>query len=637
MILLKELKEQVKSIGPIRRAWFTTFNLNLDLLENFILPVIAGTDQPVNSMAFETMHQKIYDEEYPIDIKVFYDIRTQEHERVKKTSIPIFGIDFRRNLLFKKEESFRNGFFHPKVIYLEGEKGEVIGAGSANLTIAAWGKQRECFHFERLKGEQNRKEVRDFFKRIHVWCGLKDDFDLPVPKGENNPSSWSFISSISDWDMVATLCDKADQLTVWSPYLSRNLVSLSNEIRKFNHDIEIAIVPDQYPSERIRAEAHTIANFLESHPKNSLFTDESINFATRFSHAKVWLTPNHMAIGSWNFTHAALGFDKSKRNVEAGFVFFKGGGRRPSHLKQISKTNDLKKIVLSKEEMDLETRELDNLQPPKIPITVKFDWMSRQWIWDMPLDGPWVKLNPRLRLLASSKDFIWIDLVKRPQGEETLNDSDFFLKQRTVALEYTDNGVTLTFPVWLIELNPVFKPIARFDAFDDLLNALIAGKPETATNGLSFLGTESEKQLEYEDKEVQSELEQNGHPSYFKLFAATNRVKRIILTSEDSISLLKRIQVLPGCVAEVVSMGIRMLEEHPEWSSVYRWFLIQEIRSLIQISQKQWKRIANGEKCPFDFAKALRHKSIAQLPDIQEGQADLQTYVDYVCQEGGYK
>lgn len=169
MKLLDALQEIVEGIGPVRKAWFTTFNLNIDLIESYIAPVLMGTDFPKAPDEFESLQQQLFpvDGEPPIDIRVFYDIRTPPRDKIKKTSIPLYGVDFRSPRLTQREKKlFREGFFHPKVIYLSGDGGEFIGTGSANLTIDGWGKNRECFTFQKLHGRSNRSDVYSFFKRI---------------------------------------------------------------------------------------------------------------------------------------------------------------------------------------------------------------------------------------------------------------------------------------------------------------------------------------------------------------------------------------------------------------------------------------------------------------------------------------
>lgn len=55
MKLLQELKRKVTGMGPLRRAWFTTFNLDIEFLETFVLPATIGAEPPRNRIEFEQL------------------------------------------------------------------------------------------------------------------------------------------------------------------------------------------------------------------------------------------------------------------------------------------------------------------------------------------------------------------------------------------------------------------------------------------------------------------------------------------------------------------------------------------------------------------------------------------------------
>jgi len=636
--ILTEFRKQIRNIGPIKRAWFTTFGLNLDLLERYILPALAGCDTPTTPQEFETLQAQIFgeDAESRLDLKVFYDIRTRPNDKVKRTSIPLYGVDFRTAILQADEARFKNGFFHPKVIYLEGENGEVIGAGSANLTLDGWARNRECFHFERLKGKENRAEVTQFFRRIHHWCGIKGDLDMPaVRRDEQSNQRWRFLSSVGSESFLKHLCAGRDPgpLVVWTPFLADDLAGLAKQIKQ-DHLIDfLQVVPDRHPQGKIRL-SHESAKLFQA-AGGELWNDVEFDWHTRCSHAKVWMTRRNLAIGSWNLTGPATGYSKfsGKQNVEAGFVFMDQGAKMPAHIIPFNSREVTQDSAVLEEEQE---EWLASMEPPKVPVSVTFDWSAREWSWQIPSEGPWMEFQPGLVLPMGNQGTMTVDLRDRPDSKQVVSDPGFLLRQRTVEARHREDGNWHHVTVWIVELNPEDRPVSRFDSWEDLLAGLIAGRPESESRGVRSL---------LDDDEVEAlELTSDGKRpsdgmvpmvSYFRMFAAMKGARILLSKADSSKALLRRISVYPGCLAEILEAGRRQLELRKDWSPVYRWFLTHELHLLLSAGETRWGNVAQGFPLPEVFEE-LR-KRLPALPVLTGKDETVMRHLENAKKQAGYR
>ena len=137
-----------------------------------------------------------------------------------------------------------------------------------------------------------------------------------------NPSSnWQFHSSFSSASFIERLTETkpANFLWVWSPYFTTDLNRLITE--NLSEIDTIQIIPNQSGDGKIRI---TQKNFENSTALEKVdYKQEKL--ATELTevlvHAKVWLTDNKIAIGSWNMTEAGINASKAGgNNVEAGII-----------------------------------------------------------------------------------------------------------------------------------------------------------------------------------------------------------------------------------------------------------------------------------------------------------------------------
>ncbi|SUB73590.1 Uncharacterised protein [Pluralibacter gergoviae] len=59
MKLLDMFKKQIAQMGPLKRVWLTTFNLDIAFVESRILPAVLDMDPPTGRMDYEGLQEGI--------------------------------------------------------------------------------------------------------------------------------------------------------------------------------------------------------------------------------------------------------------------------------------------------------------------------------------------------------------------------------------------------------------------------------------------------------------------------------------------------------------------------------------------------------------------------------------------------
>lgn len=585
MKLLQEMARRVKEVGRLRKAWFTTFNLSFDLLETHILPVLVGCDVPRTAAQYEAIQVQLGEEN--IDVRVFCDTRTVRTEARKRTSVPVHRIDFRSAGLIGDETRFAVGYFHPKVIYLEGENGAVIGAGSANLSTDAWGKNRECFHFQVIRDSNNLREIEGFFRRIHQWAGVEEGM-LPLQVAGTDQfdteAGWAFVSSLSEQSFLRRLLGANESLeqnlTVWSPYFSDDLGQLVQLIKDSYPLGKLRLVPDikdwsPQSGGRMRVSESSAKALLEAGSefwRDILFLKASpVN--PRFSHAKLWHTSHRIGIGSWNFTGPALGLG-SKSNVEAGIVL-----QRTVDPSGLERMPDPVQCAMGQAELEKESLDLLALNAPAVAIRVLFDWKERAWEWVcVPLG--WTIKNAQLRLPKMT-----VELSERLTGRVAAP-LGFRLVERHVAVDFLRDGTQESELVWVEERNAQERPPGGFETLDSLFVELLQNDPGKALEGdrIVFAGDEEEAD---DGDAVTSHAAAATNISYFRMFAGMRQAR--LRFGADSVmnpdTLRRRIHVEPGCLVELYQKVMEHCEgsdaKQSSMSGVARWFWYTELQLVI--------------------------------------------------------
>lgn len=312
MKLFSAYKNIVEEIKP-NLLWFTTFNLNIELVEKFLLPVLISKDPSELRTAedYEAFNLELD----KFNIKVWYDYNAISLQNDKRTTIDVEAVN--ANSLLQNQSN--DLLFHPKVIFLKGDKAAYLIAGSANLSIAAWHSNRECFLIKEVVSKKNALEIIQFFQTIN-----------PSQKGIRDLQKWSnTLKDIdSDWNfrhnfnMKSNLLNElsAKKLTLWSPYFSKETSKLINEFKKLGIK-SITLVPDIDQLGKVRIIPQEL-DIIKTDTDITICKDAAKEEAQGLFHAKVWLSEKRIAVGSWNCSFRATGISTTpdQRNIEAGII-----------------------------------------------------------------------------------------------------------------------------------------------------------------------------------------------------------------------------------------------------------------------------------------------------------------------------
>ena len=290
MKIYDQYKKVVKKIGKLKKAYFTTFNLDVDFVESYIIPPLLSENKIKNDtnmrLKREDLNTNISDIE---KIKFFYDA-SMLTLNYKQTVVSIYPVKQLK------------GVFHPKVIYLEGDKEIYLIVGSGNLSVNGWGRNIEAFEIIKLQKNSNlQNQVLNFFDEVLEKAGQKR-----ARKTLRNvvDEEVNFVYSFNKTN--ATFLKNLNlkkTLNIYSPYFS-NLDELFNN-EEFKDLKTINIVPNLVENKKIAVKEpikykDKINYFLFNKDKFNEKNSDSIN------HSKVWITETRYAIGSYNCTKEAL-------------------------------------------------------------------------------------------------------------------------------------------------------------------------------------------------------------------------------------------------------------------------------------------------------------------------------------------
>lgn len=631
MKLLQTLRDQITQLGGLRRAWLTSFNINIEFIERYILPALVEQDPIKDRMAAEALHHRLFvDQDTQIDVHVFADRRMIRRDDAKWTAVPIHGVSPR---LF-------NGFgeqslFHPKVIYLEGPRGAILGAGSANLTIEGWSRQQECYVFEKVISQAQFESVRTFFEPLFKQTPLGTLPWSPPPIQHGNPGlTWEFVHSFQESAFLERLFDGVNpsDLVAWSPYFAGDLARFLNVIREISGspNLRIHLIPDLLNGMSIRTQS---SNTLEEQCKKELvtFRNNPVSWQApadvdRFCHAKVWMTAQKLAIGSWNFTgpgsnaYAKQAEKNARANIEAGLIF----PNQQSLDAVLAKARLLANPrFATAEEMAGEALVI----PPDVPldVLVSFDWRDRRYC--IVNQTSQISDTYAIRLPDVDRP-VALPRFNAPKAlsVEVANEISFnhFFHILNAAGSSVYQGV-------IHELNPEFRRGETYGTIDDILDSLI---PEIEAAGGG--GQKTPRGKGSDDEQDPEPVISVSRVSYFRLFLAMSLYEeklRAILSSaklaqsSKAKELEKLVFVLPGCLEEMVEK-LKALPPPEERDSVFRWYLVQEVGMLIRIAQE----VAHKLGIP---GTEVRWQSLRAPPPPKLSKASRQ-YLKHIAQANQY-
>ena len=613
MKLLDSYKAHIEALCEndqrITKAWFTTFNLNLDFFERYLVSPLVGHEPPRNALDYEHLQAALLSggSGTGIDLHCFCDQQIFDVSQPKRTSLPV-------HLVTPAALGRPDAIFHPKVIYLENSAGEaVLGVGSANLTVSGWAHNHEVFSFERVASLQQRDAVTGFFSKIAEACQLDTvTFVSGVKLQAGASSDWVFFHNFSQQQPFLTyfLRDTQSDLWVLSPYFSTDLGSLLALIRQ--HGIKhIHVVPDLKSDGTIRT---TYSEALQQ-----CLQDKSLGFYAlpdelrrqgeqpgeeAMRHAKLWMTNTRLAVGSWNMTRPGTGTaGVDENNVEAGFIYsLPSPSPLVANLLEMDASRFMQAAAL-KEEAPVAAGK------PTFPylVNVVFDWNRHSYrVSVLPLHKKDIPPANTFSLLLPD--------IKDPQmleaGKEIplLRSARELCRQRMFVIK--DEQGVVCYTGLILEERLEHRRGQGFANIYDLLAAVLSGDPVNHGNGrMAITDIQRSRQVDDTvDDDAATFLPdtyntQLGYFPLFQLFASYHEQVNKLVQNSNADTWKRLLWSQPGSVMELAEKLRELFEGDAGYSDVFRWFAAQEMLFLLERMQthcEEWdaKRVEENLLLP---------------------------------------
>lgn len=624
--MAEALKQQVQSIGTLKHAWFTSFNLNVDFFERHVLSALLGMDAPRSRIDFELIQQKLNGHvkegrrggvhvESQVDVKVFADQRMYDASDLKRTAIEIYGVNPQLLDTSKKSPLDKSTLFHPKVIFLQAEDGTaILGAGSANLTLSGWSTNQEVFTFNKIECQHQAEAVKAFFKPLFAAQQIKHRFKFADKlRQEEEPSDWRFSHTLqhlsrgqlnpmlgelllNSGDTRPSADKEQTNLVVWSPYFPADLAGFIERLGQLSDErpLRLHVIPDMVENQRMRTQwTSKLQQLIEQGDvrfhRNPIPKDERSDLC----HAKVWMTDSKIAIGSWNFTTPGSNiiFSDNKSghlNIEAGVIL-----ENPQPIATIIEDP----LVITQDNFmqtgELEQHALEVVELLPLDMLVEFDWQT---------------LTYHVSITKLDDELSWQSLALHlPDVKEPLR-FDFAHDQACCVLEHTlDNepetllvnhayhlawGLGQRYLGFIIERNSMMRRVEQFESLDEIFNSLIDGRelasnPNASLRG-EILGNDTDW-LDEQDAGSLSEKPSSPALSYFRMFQAMDAFEQRVQQLKSDQMLEQYAFVVPGCLVE---MSEKIRHELIENANVFNWYMKQEFNLLIETVAK---KASNGQ------------------------------------------
>lgn len=634
MKLLTAFKEQLKELGELRYVWLTSFNINIEFIETYLLPAVLNEEPPKTRLDYE--HFQIALTEKGIDFRVFCDRRFMEADKNKRTAIPVHGVSPAQWEEWFSQESL----FHPKVIYLEDVHGNrVLGTGSANLTLSGWGRNQEVFSFHRIETKEQYDSVRDFFAKIAANVGLPDG--LPARRGlPRDDGGWAFVHSFQNVSFIEQLFEnaRARELLVWSPYLSKDVAAFIKRMKAVVavEDLQIHLVPDRVNGRFIRAPWTEALQELSDSGTLTFYDPPptSRHDNVELCHAKVWKLGSKLAIGSWNFTtrganlpDAAGEWDKGV-NIEAGVIVTDGNSWRSA----VGKPIELDASAFASDEL-LKEEELDVPEQLPFDIHVQFDWRAQRyeftghWHDGTPEQGYAIKVPGH----DAAIPLLWMPQKKVLKVDALdIRDSSALLHERRFQVVQGKKDV---YRALITEIGLAYRRAQAFESLDDLLNAFVFGCESGPGDDVPFripAGQNSELLVdEFIDASQVDASQTAGDISYFRLFQATHQYGEKLKAIKSVTELNSWVFTRAVCLVELVEKTREKVGAGVP--TPFNWFLVQEVQTLCRKAENQRKNLRTSDDSLPKSRWDVLHLEPTPLP------AGIQRdYVEMIQKECGY-
>lgn len=606
MKLLAELQKQVGRLDDLHRAWFTSFNTDIEFVERHLLPAVLGANTPRNRLEYEQLQQELTSRE--IDLRVFCDPRFLETHRIKRTCIPIHGIRPQRARKGDKSGFSKNSLFHPKVIYLESREGRrVIGAGSANLTVSGWGLNVEAFRFFDVKTSRNYEEIRSFFQNLCDAADIECTMAARPRFSRNEEEPWRFVHSYQDESFPEQLLPRAADadLEVWSPYLPRDLDEFIQRLQRAANveKIRVRLVADR-SADHVRTGWNQALAKLQKSGRLSFHKNPTpLDTRMELCHAKVWKVADKLAIGSWNFTAPgsnSLRNDNGEwhpdNNVEAGFII-----EHDDHYR-MQICGDV--LVIGEgdcaTQQQLKEEELIVAPLPPFDLHVSFNWRTQTY----GLQGQWIEGRPEagyeicLPGVPERRPLEW-NGHRRPISPIGIEVDDRVLLQNRVFRVL--RGERLVMSGIVSELQTLARRAQHYESLEDLLDALAMGDHAADLGSLPFRMPLLDSDTFPDDASDGPQADQDAAGqttdaraplSYFRLFHSARAFQQKLQALEKLEQLDQQVFMWTGCLQELVGK-VREELKKPD-REVFHWFLVQEVNWLSESAHAMRRKLVHG-------------------------------------------
>ncbi len=566
---------ETKEYGELKKAWFTTFTISPDFVERYVLPTILGfgNDLPKTPSQFEAINAALVDSGK--DIRFFYDAK-MPIEGFKRTTVNFQGV------------FWKTGLYHPKVTLIEFEKCSFLMAGSANLGISGWGRNREAVTIKEI-GVRQANQIKSFFQLFTV--------DITAPRATKPAKSWDFIYR----NLAYELKNEEKELYVWSPYFSSKLEDLSKELFPGH---KVNIIPDR-PNGKIRLEEVPDSDNL------SFYND--IKSREEMTHAKVWLTPNKIAIGSHNFTGAAL----EDRNLEASIV---------DGLDQYTFDAFVHDLEDIESPTGMTGEELKEEALPEnyytVPVHIEANWQTRTIDFYF-IDGEARKLNEYLPWKLYLPGNVEHEQKEKIHGNcnsysiqlntkqliecfnALLTDRMFYIDSpsKTIASGYIEE----------VEASSLYRSPHRYTKLHDFfLDSLIGVDPNDSSR--TYLPQEGDSELQTDNK-FASKIRGFG---YFELFEIFKKIRTRITETKDITLLKHAVLYAPNSLVSLKELIQKEVQQSNQKTALYNWFMVYEFNDLIEEVRSDDIKI-NGIKGIKINLSYKDKKFISSVLNIQKG------------------
>ncbi|MEO9655385.1 hypothetical protein [Marinomonas sp.] len=640
------LTQQIKGLGTLKRAWFTSFNLNVDFFERHVLSTLLEMEPPRSRIDFELMQQKLNGSVSGngkvaprIDVKVFADQRMYDANDVKRTAIEVYGVAPVSMTGVRKSRLDKHSLFHPKVIFLQDDQGKaILGVGSVNLTQSGWSTNQEVFSFHQVECAHQAEAIQRFFEPLFNLNRIEHQLTFgKTLRKALSPSDWYFVHTFLDakrgsehTSLLGHLLNAPNtkELVVWSPYFPRDLAGFIDRLRSIHPSDELTVhlIPDLVEN-KLRTEwSSSLNDQINNHQlqfyKNPIQRDKR----SELCHAKVWMTEHTLAIGSWNFTAPGSNIaleegESGHANVEAGVVF--------NHTQPLTDVliNSLvmgEGNFMDNSEVNEHALEVAELLP--VNVRVSFDWETltyhltaekvdeSQTLRDVKVHLPDIS-EPILLTFSDEKNVF--------EHNETLpSEPNELLVNHTYELVINDDQRSRGF---IVERNTLMRRVEQFESLDEIFDCLISGQPlvnhPNASLRESILNNDHDLLIEQEESSLDSQSAPSAL-SYFRMFQAMHEYEKRIELSKSDVMIEQYGFVIPGCLIE---MKNRIVTELDREMNVFNWYMAQEFNRLIKLAKCKAKapslekRLSALSLCDLDKAEDIGSHEYRKLIKKKSG------------------